>query len=466
MVSLTWPAPINIVLVVSVIVIGIASPDLLTVVELPKSAPPALKLSAVAYDIKVLEAPVATGTMLRILSSVFTMPLVGPVLTRYLLNGNNVWYVRELASQVPQTVIFKPLPTYELGEEAMARHVSAARATRRRRISPLPPIAMTSRAAKGAWSVEQYAKAYKNKATTPTAVVEALLEARVRLEASLGPFFTEVYPDAVLQQAGESTERWAKGRPLSIWDGVPIAVKEMIDIRGHVTASGTAARLVKGVGNRPAALADDPIVARFRAEGAVIVGQTAMTEWGVTPLGWSMWAQAPRNPHNPLHYSGGSSSGSAVAVATGLVPVAVGFDGGGSIRIPAALSGVVGLACGFGRVPFGCDSTSSMTHAGPLAASARDAALACLLMAGPPPPGAPVDPPHTTTRVMRAVPRDAPRQLISSMWPSARAYAGCALASSALMPMIRPRRCNRRPVQRWQRSRHEARPSSTSSSLT
>ena len=201
--------------------------------------------------------------------------------------------------------------------------------------------------------------------------------------------FASLKPDDIREQAAESTRRFKNGRPLSIFDGVPIAVKDMIRVRGHCIHDG----LGKTMGT--SCLSDDPIVARFRAAGAIIVGTTVMTEGGVTPLGWSAHWQGPLNPYNFEHYSGGSSGGSAVAVAVGLVPVAIGFDGGGSIRIPAAASGVFGLGCTFGRVPTGptgpFDATdsdpsirsaagSTMIKTGPLAASMKDAALAYAVM--------------------------------------------------------------------------------------
>jgi len=99
-------------------------------------------------------------------------------------------------------------------------------------------------------------------------------------------------------------------------------------------------------------------------------------------LGYTLAYRGPFNPWNASFYSGGSSSGSAVAVALGICPVAVGFDGGGSIRIPSAMSGVYGLAVTFGRIPFERVTPSTMIKSGPIAISSADAALAYTLMAG------------------------------------------------------------------------------------
>jgi len=125
----------------------------------------------------------------------------------------------------------------------------------------------------------------------------------------------------------------------------------------------------------------------LRGAGAVLIGKTTMVEYGVSPMGYNVHAQGPFNAYNTSHYSGGSSAGSAVAVAAGLVPVAVGFDGGGSIRIPSAFSGVFGISPTYSRVPFDTPAQTMTTiHGGPLAASAADMALAYQLLAPPPPP--------------------------------------------------------------------------------
>jgi len=126
---------------------------------------------------------------------------------------------------------------------------------------------------------------------------------------------------------------------------------------------------------------DDLLVARFRELGAIILPPTSMTEGGVTPVGYSTYIQGPFNPYSTDHYSGGSSGGSAVAVALGLCPVAIGFDGGGSIRTPASLSGVLGLATGYGRFPFSSHLQGTLIKAGPFATKIGDLALAYSVLA-------------------------------------------------------------------------------------
>merc|ERR1711966_95573 len=102
------------------------------------------------------------------------------------------------------------------------------------------------------------------------------------------------------------------------------------------------------------------VVARLRAAGGVLVGKTVMTTFGMSPLGYNPDFHGPLNPYNTSHYTGGSSAGSATAVAAGIVPISIGLDGGGSIRLPAAFSGVLGLAPTFGRVPFSNKEASVM----------------------------------------------------------------------------------------------------------
>jgi Asp-tRNA(Asn)/Glu-tRNA(Gln) amidotransferase A subunit family amidase len=184
--------------------------------------------------------------------------------------------------------------------------------------------------------------------------------------------FASVIDQDVLEQAYQSDKRHAIGRPLSVFDGVPVAFKDMISIDKHIMYNGKHPKR----GDWFTSSKDDIMVARFKNLGAIILGSTIMTEGGTSPLGYNSHFKGPFNPYALDRYSGGSSSGSAVAVACGLVPVAIGFDGGGSIRIPAAMSGVHGFAATFSRIPFDSAHESTMIKAGAFANSAHDVALA------------------------------------------------------------------------------------------
>ncbi|HRK90229.1 MAG TPA: amidase, partial [Anaerolineales bacterium] len=193
--------------------------------------------------------------------------------------------------------------------------------------------------------------------------------------------FIAVNREDVLKQARESTARFKAGKPLSVFDGVPIAVKDEMDMTPYPTTVGTSF-----LGKSPAT-EDATVVARLRSAGALLVGKTNMHEIGINVTGLNPHHGTTRNPYNTAHFTGASSSGSATAVAAGLVPAAIGADGGGSIRIPSSFCGLVGLKATFGRVSeFGAFPLDwSVAHIGPIAASATDAALTYALIAGPDP---------------------------------------------------------------------------------
>jgi Asp-tRNA(Asn)/Glu-tRNA(Gln) amidotransferase A subunit family amidase len=185
----------------------------------------------------------------------------------------------------------------------------------------------------------------------------------------------------VLRQADEASQRIAAGKALSIFDGVPVAVKDELDMLPYHTKVGTAF-----LGQTPAQ-EDATIVARMRAAGALLIGKANMHEIGMGVTGLNTIHGTPRNPYGPDHYTGGSSSGPAAAVAAGLCPVALGADGGGSIRIPASFCGIVGLKPTFGRLSEhgAAPLCWSLAHVGPLAATVTDAAISYAVMAGPDP---------------------------------------------------------------------------------
>ncbi|MEK0155818.1 amidase [Arthrobacter oryzae] len=158
---------------------------------------------------------------------------------------------------------------------------------------------------------------------------------------------------------------------LPLLHGMPVAFKDLTDVAGVVTTHGSAA-----LDHKPAPT-DGALAAALKGAGAISLGKTQVPEFGLTAYSENLIAPPSRNPHALSRSSGGSSGGSAAAVAAGLVPFAPGSDGGGSIRIPAAACGLVGLKPGRGLVPAG-ESTGDparLVVAGPLARSAEDAAL-------------------------------------------------------------------------------------------
>jgi amidase len=162
-----------------------------------------------------------------------------------------------------------------------------------------------------------------------------------RLEPQLNAFRT-VLAERALDEAGRADERRAGGEQAPLL-GVPIAVKDNVDVAGEVTAHGTGAY-------EGAAIDDSALVRRLREAGAVIVGKTNLPELAIWPFTESETWGITRNPWDPARSPGGSSGGSAAAVASGMVPVAHASDGGGSIRIPAACCGLFGLKAQRGRV--------------------------------------------------------------------------------------------------------------------
>jgi aspartyl-tRNA(Asn)/glutamyl-tRNA(Gln) amidotransferase subunit A len=213
--------------------------------------------------------------------------------------------------------------------------------------------------------------AYAAGTTTPVAAVrEALAAARALAtrRPSVGPML-DFCDDVALREAESSAERWRCGAPLGPLDGVPFAVKE------ETSVAGLPARAGSDLTDARPATRDATCVARLRAAGAIVTGTTPMTEFGMTPLGFNPKREMPRNPHGDGHVAGGSSTGSAVAVATGMVPFALGGDGGGSIRIPSALCGVFGIKPTWGRVSRHGDVLSgTVGHLGPIASSTLDLA--------------------------------------------------------------------------------------------
>ncbi|MCP4384728.1 MAG: amidase [Hyphomicrobiales bacterium] len=216
---------------------------------------------------------------------------------------------------------------------------------------------------------------------SPVALAEHLLE---QIDAASGQsVFLAVTGDRAMREARAAEKRLAAGRPLSALDGVPIAWKDLIDMAGEVTTAGSATRR-----DAPPAADDAPIVANATGSGMVSLGKLNLTEFAYSGLGHNPHFGTPANPHDRSipRSPGGSSSGAAVAVASGLAPCAIGTDTGGSVRVPSAFNGLVGYKSSEGRIDKSAIFPLSYTFdtVGPLTRSVEDCVLLDMTLRGAP----------------------------------------------------------------------------------
>jgi aspartyl-tRNA(Asn)/glutamyl-tRNA(Gln) amidotransferase subunit A len=217
-------------------------------------------------------------------------------------------------------------------------------------------------------TAEEMLALYARRALSPVEVLQAVTERIARLNPGYNAF--AVLNPRALDAAGESEARWAAGRPLGLLDGVPCTVKDLVDLAGFPTRRGSRT-------TDPAPVTEDaPSVVGLKAAGAVILGKTTTTEFGWKSPGDCPLHGITRNPWNPALSTGGSSSGAGAAGAAGFGPLHIGTDAGGSIRIPAAWCGLVGLKPSYGRVPQWPQGVfASVACLGPMTRNVRDAAL-------------------------------------------------------------------------------------------
>ncbi|HJQ59599.1 MAG TPA: AtzE family amidohydrolase, partial [Vineibacter sp.] len=211
------------------------------------------------------------------------------------------------------------------------------------------------------------------------AVVDAALQRIATLDGTYNAF-TAVVADRARQRAEAVDAAVAAGRPAGALAGVPFAVKNLFDIAGIATLAGS-----KINADQPPAARDATLIQRLEAAGAILVGGLNMGEYAYDFTGRNAHAGPSRNPRDPSRMTGGSSGGSGAAVAGGLVPLSLGSDTNGSIRVPASLCGIFGLKPTYGRLSrAGCFLfCDSLDHVGPLARSVRDLAASFDVMQGP-----------------------------------------------------------------------------------
>lgn len=216
----------------------------------------------------------------------------------------------------------------------------------------------------------QLVDGYRKGEFSPVEATRAALERAEAIQPEVNAF-VRLLADEALAQARASADRWRRGEPAGLVDGVPVTVKDILLLRGAPTLKGSKAISERGRWDE-----DAPSVARLREHGAVFLGKTTTPEFGWKGVTDSPLNGVTRNPHDPSRTAGGSSGGAAAAVARGAGPLALGTDGGGSVRIPASFCGIFALKPTYGRVPlYPASAFGTLAHVGPMTRNAADAAL-------------------------------------------------------------------------------------------
>jgi aspartyl-tRNA(Asn)/glutamyl-tRNA(Gln) amidotransferase subunit A len=221
-------------------------------------------------------------------------------------------------------------------------------------------------------------KGYRKKKFSPVEVAKACLEQMKRHDKAVNALCL-VDEQQALKRAKQSEKRWTKGEPIGLLDGVPVLVKDLILVKGWPTLRGS-----KTIERDQAWDQDAPSTARLKEHGAVLLGLTTTPEFGWKGVTDSPLTGITRNPWDLSKTPGGSSGGSAAALAAGYAPLTLGTDGGGSIRIPAGFTGIFGHKPSFGRVPaWPLSPFGTVAHVGPMTRSVEDAALMLTVISRP-----------------------------------------------------------------------------------
>ena len=317
------------------------------------------------YQRDPVKAPRVKGLALKAFVTALESP-VGAVIIDKIMADSGFHRFRALDAGTASPLQY-PLPHPQPPLASAPPHELAAAA--------VDAVAASSKAG-GPETVARFVAAYKEGAS-PVDVV-ARIERSVQGFAADGMgFFIARKPEELARDAAASAQRHKERKTLSVLDGVPFVIKDELDVKGYATTLGTSWR--HGIAD-----ADSTIAARLRAAGALLVGKGNMNEIGINPIGLNPHWGVCRNPWDKTRITGGSSSASAATVAAGLAPISIGADGGGSIRIPASLCGVVGLKATHGRIPETGVPPLCWTpgHAGPFGRTVGDVAAAYAVIAG------------------------------------------------------------------------------------
>jgi aspartyl-tRNA(Asn)/glutamyl-tRNA(Gln) amidotransferase subunit A len=219
---------------------------------------------------------------------------------------------------------------------------------------------------------------YRTRQASPVEATQAVVARLHKLNPVLNAYCL-IDEESALAAARASEVRWTKDSPCGLVDGVPTSIKDLVVTRGWPTLRGSKTIDPKGPWDD-----DAPAAARLREHGAVLLGKTTTPEFGWKGVTDNALTGITRNPWNIDKTPGGSSGGAAAAVAAGMGPLAIGTDGGGSIRIPCALTGLFGIKASYGRVPaWPLSPFGTIAHVGPITRTVTDAALMLNVLSQP-----------------------------------------------------------------------------------
>uniref|UniRef100_A0ACD5YA27 Uncharacterized protein n=1 Tax=Avena sativa TaxID=4498 RepID=A0ACD5YA27_AVESA len=346
-------------------------------------------ISAVRYEPQAMQAPHLTGFGLRAFVWLMESRLLGPLVTSALKKQNNMtqmlqntviperpMYYPEFPPQEPEqgvVVVAEDRDPVDRVEEAVQCLTPYDPSTRFTSADEKNPFLY--------WKIRDFAYAYRSGITTPSAVAEHVIAGveEWNNKKPAMPMLVYFNADDLRKQADASAKRFEQGNPISVLDGIFFAIKDDIDCFPYPSKSATTffdkIRLIEK---------DAVCVARLRKCGVIFIGKANMHELGLGVTGNNANYGTARNPHSIDRYTGGSSSGPAALVSSGLCSAAIGTDGGGSVRIPSSLCGIVGLKTTYGRTDLTgvlCDA-GTVEVASPLTASVEDSMLVYSAVAG------------------------------------------------------------------------------------
>ncbi|XP_057434968.1 fatty acid amide hydrolase-like [Lotus japonicus] len=301
-----------------------------------------------------VKAPRMTGVLVKIVTHLLECPILGTLLL-YILKGGNLIHQLISNAELAEPPLFVPLHHFEDIKEKEVKRLDPSSSPPEKVQFALDCLPLSPAETPNGtdplfrrWTIMDYSNAYRSGEITPSLVAERFVAA---VDESRKPplqmgFFIHYTVEDILKQATESTLRYQQGEPISVLDGVPVAIKDEIDCLPYPTTGGT-----KWLDKERPCKGDACCVKRLRSCGAILVGKTNMHELGSGTSGINPHYGPSRNPYDSHMIAGGSSSGSAAVVCAGLCPVTLGVDGGGSVRMPASLCGVIGLKPTFARIP-------------------------------------------------------------------------------------------------------------------